>query len=128
MTEPAREFRETIWSQARLCADRALDRGTLCPLQTSVEQVRDGGLDYVIRTLTARPDKPPAGDEQPMPYNLLLARDWMWLVPRRRESFDGVSINGLGFAGALLVPDRTAGERLRGAGPGHALESVAGIP
>jgi len=69
----------------------------------------------------------PSGEVQPMPYNLLIARDWMWLVPRRQESFDGISINGLGFAGALLAPDPEARDRLCAAGPGRALSAVAGI-
>ena len=62
------------------------------------------------------------------PYNLLLCRRWMLLVPRRREDFDGVSVNALGFAGSLLVPDREHLERLRRAGPGQALRSVSGRP
>jgi ATP adenylyltransferase len=37
------------------------------------------------------------------PYCLLVTRQWMLLVPRSRECFEGISINSLGFAGALLV-------------------------
>ena len=40
---------------------------------------------------------------QGAPYNLLLTRDWMLVVPRSREHFHGVSINALGFAGSLFV-------------------------
>lgn len=36
-------------------------------------------------------------------YNLLLTRNWMLIVPRKAESYQGISINSLGFAGALLV-------------------------
>ncbi|OUC15594.1 MAG: hypothetical protein B0A82_06565 [Alkalinema sp. CACIAM 70d] len=36
-------------------------------------------------------------------YNLLLTRHWMMLIPRSQESFAGISVNSLGFAGALLV-------------------------
>lgn len=47
----------------------------------------------------------PGGDEtrQGRPYNLLLTREWMLVVPRSREHFHGVSINALGFAGSLFV-------------------------
>jgi sulfate adenylyltransferase (ADP) / ATP adenylyltransferase len=38
-----------------------------------------------------------------VPYNLLLTRRWLLLVPRSEEYFEGISINALGFAGALLV-------------------------
>ena len=37
------------------------------------------------------------------PYNLLFTREWMLLVPRSRESFESISVNALGFAGALLA-------------------------
>ncbi|MEB3292277.1 MAG: DUF4922 domain-containing protein [Synechococcales bacterium] len=36
-------------------------------------------------------------------YNLLMTRHWMLLVPRAQEGWQGISINSLGFAGALLV-------------------------
>lgn len=58
-------------------------------------------------------------------YNLLMTRDWMWLVPRRAEHWQGMSINALGFAGSLFVksPDQLA--TLRDAGPMNALRAVA---
>ncbi len=37
------------------------------------------------------------------PYNLLFTRRWMLLVPRSREFFESISVNALGFAGALLA-------------------------
>jgi ATP adenylyltransferase len=37
------------------------------------------------------------------PYNLLFTRRWMLLVPRSKEFFESISINSLGFAGALLA-------------------------
>jgi len=36
-------------------------------------------------------------------YNLLITRHWMLIVPRQEESYHGISINSLGFAGLLLV-------------------------
>lgn len=56
-------------------------------------------------------------DRAGVPYNLLVTREWMLLVPRSREHWEGVSVNGLGFAGALLVPSEAALERVRAAGP-----------
>jgi len=51
------------------------------------------------------------------PYNLLVTRDWMLFVPRAREKWEGISVNSLGFAGALLVRSDDALERVRAAGP-----------
>jgi len=59
------------------------------------------------------------------PYNLLVTREWILLVPREEECFDGVSVNALGFAGALLVRDRTQLQRLKDLGPMSVLAHVA---
>lgn len=59
------------------------------------------------------------------PYNLLVSRQWLLLVPRSQECFAGISINALGFAGALLVKDAAQHATLRERGPMTALRSVA---
>jgi ATP adenylyltransferase len=59
------------------------------------------------------------------PYNLLLTRRWMLLVPRRCESFHGISLNALAFGGALLVRDENQLDVLRRVGPLAALRHVA---
>ncbi len=61
---------------------------------------------------------------QGAPYNLLLRRHWMLLVPRRRESFAGVSVNALGFAGSLFVPCPAALEQISRLGPFRLLTEV----
>jgi len=63
---------------------------------------------------------------QTAPYNLLVTRRWMLLVPRVVEHFEGVSINGLAFAGSLFVRDRAQLRTLRRVGPMHALGAVTG--
>ncbi|MFO8152941.1 ATP adenylyltransferase family protein [Thioalkalivibrio sp.] len=65
---------------------------------------------------------------QSAPYNLLVADDWMLVVPRAGEFFRGVSVNALGFAGSLFVKDRRQLEVIRAAGPMHILRTVAGSP
>lgn len=50
------------------------------------------------------------------PYNLLVTRRWMLLVPRTAEHFEGISVNALGFAGSLLVRDGDQLERVREVG------------
>ncbi len=71
---------------------------------------------------------PPSGrgaDLQSGPYCLLATRAWLLLVPRSREFFDSISINSLGFAGALLVRDEEQLRTLREAGPFAALRETA---
>jgi ATP adenylyltransferase len=64
-------------------------------------------------------------EKQSGPYCLLVTREWMLLVPRSTEFFEGISVNSLGYAGALLVRDRQQMEILKIRGPMEALRSVA---
>jgi ATP adenylyltransferase len=66
-----------------------------------------------------------AGNEQPVPYNLLATDDWIWLVPRGREKHEGIAVNALGFAGALLVRDAAMQARLEEIGPLRVLAEVS---
>lgn len=63
--------------------------------------------------------------KQTSPYCLLVTRQWMLLVPRSVEFFDSISINSLGFAGALLVRNRDQMDFLKKNGPMNALKGVA---
>jgi len=58
------------------------------------------------------------------PHNLLVTRQWMLMVPRTAEHVDGMSINSLGYAGALFV--RHAGQlaQVRARGPMGMLVAV----
>ena len=59
------------------------------------------------------------------PYNLVISREWMLIVPRARGQWRGISVNALGFAGALLVPGREELEVVRREGPLRVLTQVA---
>jgi len=69
---------------------------------------------------------PLAGDQerQSAPYNLLLTRSFLLLVPRSREHFEDVSVNALGFAGSLFVRTRAQFDRILECGPLHVLRAV----
>jgi ATP adenylyltransferase len=62
---------------------------------------------------------------QSAPYNLLVTRDWMLLVPRSVEFFAGISINALGFAGSFFVRDDEEMRTIEEHGPMAALRAVA---
>ncbi len=59
------------------------------------------------------------------PYNLLMTREWMLVVPRAREFAHGISINGLGYAGSLFVIDEEALAAVRRLGPMSVLREVS---
>ncbi|MFN6558798.1 MAG: ATP adenylyltransferase family protein [Nostoc sp. ChiSLP01] len=58
-------------------------------------------------------------------YNLLMTREWMLIVPRSQEHFHTISVNSLGFAGALLVRNAAEMQLLKDQGPMTILKSVA---
>ena len=65
------------------------------------------------------------GNRQSHPYNFLMTREWMLIVPREREFYRSISINSLGFAGALLVRDREQLELVKEVSPLNILKAVA---
>jgi ATP adenylyltransferase len=65
--------------------------------------------------------------KQSGPYNLLVTREWMLLVPRSQEHFETISINALAFAGALLVRNTSEMALVKQQGPMTILNQV-GIP
>ncbi|MCF2148642.1 phosphorylase [Desmonostoc muscorum LEGE 12446] len=58
-------------------------------------------------------------------YNLLMTREWMLIVPRSQEHFHSISVNSLGFAGALLVRNAEEMQLLKDQTPMTILKSVA---
>jgi sulfate adenylyltransferase (ADP) / ATP adenylyltransferase len=62
---------------------------------------------------------------QPAPYNLLVTRDWLLLVPRSAESVEGVAVNALGYAGSLFVRDEAQMRTVAQLGPMRLLERAA---
>jgi ATP adenylyltransferase len=71
------------------------------------------------------PVKGTDGDYQSAPYNLLLTSDWMLLVPRTQDAYQGISINSLGYAGSLFVKDLNDLDRVRHMGPLSLLKAVS---
>jgi ATP adenylyltransferase len=66
-------------------------------------------------------------NKQSGPYCLLVTQNWMLLVPRSHEFFDSISINSLGFAGALLVKNEDQMRMVKNCGPMTILRDV-GLP
>ena len=67
-------------------------------------------------------------DRDPMrPYNLLTGSGWLVVIPRSREHCENISVNALGFAGALFVPRPELIETVRTIGPLRLLTGV-GFP
>ncbi|MBC6473530.1 MAG: phosphorylase [Hormoscilla sp. GM102CHS1] len=65
------------------------------------------------------------GNRQSGAYNFLATREWMLVVPRSGEDFQSISVNSLGFAGALLVRNQQQMQILKDSGPMTVLSTVA---
>lgn len=64
-------------------------------------------------------------NRQSTAYNLIATREWMLVVPRSQEEFESISINSLGFAGALLVRNNQQMQLVKDIGPMNILKKVA---
>lgn len=63
---------------------------------------------------------------QPLaPYNLLVTREWMLVVPRAKEHWRSISVNALGFAGSLFVSNKDKLNAVREFGPMNLLREVS---
>ena len=64
-------------------------------------------------------------DWQSQPYSLLVTHEWMLVVPRARDRFEGISINTLAFAGSFFVRDVAQLATIASGPPMAVLRSVA---
>ncbi len=105
---------------------------------TRIEDLGVGSTATLARSLRERylallaavdlePDRTSRLPHQPGPYNLLMTRRWMLVLPRAEEFFEGMSLNALAFAGGLLVKDEAELARVREVGP-MALLRHCGVP
>ncbi|KAL7754427.1 bifunctional AP-4-A phosphorylase/ADP sulfurylase [Sorochytrium milnesiophthora] len=61
-------------------------------------------------------------------YNMLCTSDWLMLVPRTNEKYDGsISVNSVGFVGCMLVTSEAHLQKVRQAGVVRVLQSL-GFP
>ena len=66
----------------------------------------------------------PITDKKPIhPYNILITNKWIAIIKRKKDHIHGFSINGLGFAGYLLVTEKSNINYLKKFGPEKLLES-----
>ena len=66
----------------------------------------------------------PKSDKKPRyPYNLLITNKWIAIIKRKYDHIHGFSINSLGFAGYLLVTEKSDINYLKKFGPEKLLES-----
>jgi len=66
----------------------------------------------------------PRKDKKPRyPYNLIFTNRWIILIKRKTDNLFGISINALGYAGYILVTEKSDINYLRKFGPEKLLEN-----
>jgi ATP adenylyltransferase len=116
--------------------ERALGSGTPPPFDHAfapvAPQASASGLHALYRRLLDRSGigalADGGGELHSAPYNLLVRRGWMLVVPRTQPECDGIPVNALGFAGSLFVRSRAHLERVRATGAMAVLRAVARPP
>ena len=65
----------------------------------------------------------PIENKKPIhPYNILITNKWIAIIKRKNDHIHGFSINGLGFAGYILVTEKSNINYLKKFGPEKLLE------
>ena len=66
----------------------------------------------------------PGIDKKPRyPYNLIFTNQWILLIKRKTDNLYGISVNALGFAGYILVTEKSDKKYLKKFGPEKLLEN-----
>ena len=66
----------------------------------------------------------PHNDNKPrFPHNILITNEWIAVIKRKKDHVHGFSINGLGFAGYILVTEKSNLNYLKKYGPEKLLEN-----
>ena len=113
--------------------ERVLDSGAQLPFRHAfgrmAPQATAPGVHSLYRELLHRCEisavEVEEGEVQSTPYNLLVRRGWMLVVPRSRACFESISVNALGFAGSLFLRSQEELDRVHAIGPMQVLRAVA---
>jgi sulfate adenylyltransferase (ADP) / ATP adenylyltransferase len=93
------------------------------PLAAAVHDVYRGMLDALFPAAADGEEK--REQHQPGPYNLLVTRRWMLMVPRSAEQFASIPVNALGYAGSFFIWSDAQADALLTHGPMTVLAAVA---
>ncbi len=101
-----------------------LDEGVMSDRLSGAEKIFASYCE-MLRSVGMKAPTVRRGGRQSGPYCLIITRRWMLLVPRSREFFEGISVNSLAYAGALLVRNEQQMALLKRYGPMKVLKHTA---
>lgn len=103
----------------RRCTGLPFDHRLVVLTEADLEPAKAGEMLALFHDLCGD-----LGVTEGVPFNFLLTPRWLMVVRRSVECFEGVSVNALGFAGSLLVPDAEARRCVVDVGPGEVLKRL----
>lgn len=106
---------ELPYQQAIAFFDNLEEKSTL-----EVAEILDKIYNQLLKKLSLNNNPNQQADN----YNLLITKKWMMMIPRSQPKFKSISVNSLGFAGALLVKNKNQLETLIKHKPLHILKKV----
>jgi ATP adenylyltransferase len=121
-------FEDATWHQGIGRAETLPFEHRIMPFERrwlEAPQTHAVSLQDAVETLWRELGFNPRAERQPVPYNLLATRRWLWLVPRTVAGWRGLPVNALGYAGALIAQDEACYQRLQQLGPLNLLTDCA---
>ena len=112
------DFNNVKNKNQRFCKNLLLKKFSKTLNEENIHQIYKD-LSYKLGLGDPRVDKKPK-----YPYNLIFTNRWMLLIKRKIDNLYGISVNALGFAGYILVTEKSDIKYLKKFGPEKLLEKL----
>ena len=111
------DFNNVKNKNQRFCKNLLLKKFSKTLNEENIHQIYKD-LSYKLGLGDPKIDKKPK-----YPYNLIFTNRWMLLIKRKIDNLYGISVNALGFAGYILVTEKSDIKYLKKFGPEKLLEN-----
>ena len=112
------DFNNVKYKNQRFCKNLLLKKFSKTLNEENIHQIYKD-LSYKLGLGDPKIDKKPK-----YPYNLIFTNRWMLLIKRKIDNLYGISVNALGFAGYILVTEKSDIKNLKKFGPEKLLEKL----
>jgi len=112
------DFNNVKNKNQRFCKNLLLKKFSKTLNEENIHQIYKD-LSYKLGLGDPKVDKKPK-----YPYNLIFTNRWMLLIKRKIDNLYGISVNALGFAGYILVTEKSDIKYLKRFGPEKLLEKL----
>ena len=112
------DFNNVKNKNQRFCKNLLLKKFSKTLNEENIHQIYKD-LSYKLGLGDPKVDKKPK-----YPYNLIFTNRWMLLIKRKIDNLYGISVNALGFAGYILVTEKSDIKYLKKFGPEKLLEKL----